>query len=844
MNRFPLLLARWESRHSLSRVGVYMLSISLGVASLVAVRSFRADVSRSIEQEAQVLMGADLRLSSRRPFPDSVHSVVDSLRAAGHESATMVTAASMVLAPASGNVRLLQVRGVEDGWPFYGEVNTTPAGRWGMLQADEALVDPAVMTQLRLEPGDTIRVGASSFHVAGTVRDLPTDLGFQAAVAPRVYVSREALDATGIIGFGSIARYETFLVIAEPTDRSILDDRYQAAFRAAQVGFETAEEQADDLTEAVGFLGRYLGLVGLGALLLGGIGVGSAIHVFVKERLTEVAVLRCIGARQASVFTSYLLQAAGLGLLGAVVGAVAGVGLQQLLPGLLSSSLPVAVDPQVSWSTVGGGVGMGVWVALIFALLPLLSIRDVPPLRALRHGLEPARRRLDPVRAGAVGLAALSVALLAILEAPSVPEGLGFAMALAVTTGLLGGAGKGLASLARRLDLRRAPYSLRQGVSNLFRPRNQTVSVTLALGFGAFVVGTVLLTRTNLTRELSFQEVEGQPNLLLFDIQSDQRDGVVAMLPPAARSQAEVTSLVPARLTAINGVPRAQFSSLPDELRPAGWAVRRDYRHTFRWELSEGETLVAGAWWDEAPAVDSAVARISVEADLASELKVGLGDRLTWDVSGVPVESEIVSLRTVDWGRFQTNFFVVFEPGSLDAAPSTYVILARMEGAEGRARFQRDLVESYPNVSVLDLTRLQETVDGILARVTQAIAVLALFAAVAGILVLAGALASSRHQRLQEGALLRTLGARRTQILAILFAEYLALGVLATLAGLVLALLASGLLVSQGFQIEFIPDYRVLLAIWAGVSALTLTTGLLGSRDLLRRPPLPILRGE
>ncbi|HSG48303.1 MAG TPA: FtsX-like permease family protein [Longimicrobiales bacterium] len=844
MNRFPFLLARWEGRHALTRVGVYMLSISLGVAALVAVRSFRADVSRSIRSEAQVLMGADVRLSSRRPLPDSVGGVVDSLAAAGHRQASLVTAASMVLAPGSGNVRLLQVRAVEGDWPFYGTVRTTPTGRWGAWRPGEVLVDPAVLTQLQVGLGDTLRVGERAFRIAGTVEDLPTDLGFQTAVGPRVYLPLGELSSTGIVGFGSLARYETFLEIADAGDRAAVETRYDDVLRDTQVGFETAEEQARDLTQAVGFLGRYLGLVGLGALLLGGIGVGSAIHVFVKERLTEVAVLRCLGARQASVFLSYLLQAAVLGLLGSLLGAAVGVALQQLLPLVLAGALPVQVDPRVGWLTILGGVGMGVWVAVTFALFPLLSIRDAPPLRALRHALEPARRGFDPWKAGAVGVVVASVVALAILEAPSPGEGVAFAAALAVTAALLWGMGSLLVGLAPRLTPVRAPYTLRQGLSNLFRPQNQTVSVTLALGFGAFVVGTVLLVRDNLTRELTLQAVEGQPNLLLFDIQADQRDGVVALLPPAARSQAEVTSLVPARLSAVNGLDRAELQQLPYEEQPERWAVRRDYRHTFRWELTEAETLVAGAWWDEAPRVEEGVARISMEAEVAQDLKVGVGDRVTWEISGIQVESEIVSLREVDWSRFQTNFFVVFEPGSLDEAPSTYVILARMEGEEGRAAFQRSLVERFPNVSVLDVTRLQEAVDAILSKVTQAIAFLALFAAVAGILVLAGALASSRHQRVLEGALLRTLGARRPQVLAVLFAEYLALGVLATLAGLGLALAASGILVSRAFEIPFQVDLRIVGGIWLGVSLLTLVTGMMGSRDLLRRPPLPVLRGE
>ncbi|MDT8340468.1 MAG: FtsX-like permease family protein [Longimicrobiales bacterium] len=842
--RFPFQLAAWESRHTLRRVGVYMLSISLGVAALVAIRSFREDVSRSIAAESRLLMGADVRLSSRRPFPDSVRQVVDSLAEAGHEHARLVAAASMVLAPANGNVRLLQVRGVEGGWPFYGAVRTTAGGAWGGWREGEVMVDPAVLTQLQVAPGDSLRLGERSFRIAGAVEGLPTELGFQTAVGPRVFLAMADLDATGILGFGSLAQHEIFLRLPEAADRVELEARYRDRFRATQTRFDTAQEEAADLTDAVAFLGRYIGLVGLAALLLGGIGVGSAIHVFMRERLTEVAVLRCLGAGQRGVFLAYLLQAAALGLLGALVGAAAGVVIQFGLPGTLAAAFPVRIEPRIAWTTVLGGIGVGVWVALAFALLPLLTIRDATPLRALRHALEPPARRWDPWRVVAVAAVVVTVAALAVLEAPSPPEGLAFAAGLGITLALLWLFGAGLSSLARRGVPARAPFPLRQGIANLFRPQNQTVPVTLALGFGAFVIGTILLVRGNVSRELDFQALEGQPNLILFDIQTDQREGVLDLLPPASRSQTQLTSLVPSRLTAINGLNRAQLQELPPERRPRGWAVRREYRHTFRWETTPSERVVAGQWWNEAPPAPEGVARISLEEDLAEELRVGLGDRITWDVGGVPVETRVTSIRAVDWRRFETNFYVVFEPGALDEAPSSWVLLARMEDPGQRARLQRTLVERYPNVSALDATRVQEAVDAILARVNQAIGVLAGFAAVAGLLVLAGALASSRHQRVLEGALLRTLGGRRRQILAVLLSEYLALATLATLAGLLLAIGASSVLVTRGFGFPFRADLDTVAGVWLVVSALTLATGLLGSRDLLRRPPLPVLRGE
>lgn len=857
MNRFPFLLARWEARHALSRVGVFMLSISLGVAALVSVRSFRADMTRSIAREAQVLMGADVRLSGRRPLEGAPAALVDSLETAGHQTARVVTTPSMVLAPATGSVRLTQVRAVEGGWPFYGRVRTRPAGLWpdGTGEGD-ILVDPAILTRFGVETGDSLQVGEVRFRIRGTVEELPTELGFQAAAGPRIFLDPAQLDASGILTFGSLARYQTFLRMPERGDQDRLETAWADRLADARVDWDTAREEASDLTDAVGFLGRYLGLVGLAALLLGGIGVGSAIHVFVRERLTEVAVLRCLGARQGPVFGAYLLQAAGLGLAGSAVGAVAGVGLQFLLPTLLGGTLPVAVEPALAPASVLGGMAAGVWVSLAFALLPLLGIRDAPPLRALRHSLEPAASPRDPWRMATVLLVAASVLGLAVLEAPSTREGLAFAGALAIVVALLAGTGWLLARAARRWTPVRAPYPLRQGLSNLFRPGNQTVAVTLALGLGAFVVGTVLLVQRNLARELALEEDRGQPNLLLFDIQGDQLDPILELLPAGAG--AEATPLITSRIVAVNGRTPSQLRTLPYERQPAAWALRRTYRHTFRDTLTDAETLVEGRWWD-APAGEGgetegasgteaegepSPARISMEEELARELRVGVGDRITWEVSGIRLESRITSVRQVDWGQFQTNFFVVFEPASLRDAPATWVVLASVPDADVRAGVQRDLLDRFPNVSALDLTRVREVLAGILSRVAQGVAFMALFAALAGTLVLAGALAASRHQRLVEGALLRTLGARRGQVLSVLLSEYLALGMLGALTGLVLAVVASALLVRLGFGIPWRGDAGVVLGIWAGVSVLTVVTGLLGSRDLLRRPPLPVLRGD
>ena len=609
------------------------------------------------------------------------------------------------------------------------------------------------------------------------------------------------------------------------------------------------------MSSAVEDVSRYLGLLGLAALFLGGIGVASAIHVYIREKVITVAVLRCLGALQRTVFTAYLLQAAGLALIGSVLGVGLGMAVQRGLPLVLSGLLPVGVTTQVSWLTLGAGILLGVWVAIMFALGPLLEVRGVSPLIALRHDFEPPKRT-DVLRIGAFVLLALTLVGLTVMEAPSRNQGIGFAI-------VLGGVGLSLWATARVLILatkRFFPhgmsYPVRQGVSNLFRPRNQTVSVTLALGFGAFVIGTVGLVEASLTQAFTLEAGVGGWNLLLFDVQSDQRTTVEDFVDSRASGPLEVTPLVPSRLLAIKGTPVETLLELPGGERPSSWAMRREYRHTYRAELSGSEVLVAGAWWDGPPVDDgdqeagdegggdgvAGVARISMEADLAESLRVRLGDHITWDFAGVPVESRIMSLRSVDWARFETNFYVIFEPGTLEEAPQTAVILARIEGERERAELQRDLVVRFANVSVLDLSRLQATIDAILQRANQGIRFLGVFSTVAGVLVLIGALSTSRYQRMRESALLKTLGATRRVVLKVLTVEYAVLGSLATAAGLVLAIFAGWMMTWTVFEVPFRLDLARLGSVWLWVTAVTVVVGLIGSRGVVSRPPLAVLR--
>ncbi len=839
--RFAVRHARREMRSTWRRTGVYVGAITLGVAALVAINSYRAGVVETVLSESRALLGADLRLSSGRAFPDSVLAVVDSAEQAGVEVARVTGTLSMALAP-NGRTRLAQVRGVEPGYPFYGQVVTDPAGLWPLpLDSRDALVEPSLLLALDAQVGDSLRIGELSFRIAGVLTRPPIEIGFRSAIAPRVFIAPGRLEEAGLLGFGSLSDRDIYFRVPDEVQLQTLVDRNHALFRRQQVRFDTAQEEGEELAEGLGAVTRFLGLVGLTALLLGGLGVGSAVHVFVREKRSTVAVLRCLGATQDTAFVAYVGQAALLGLGGAMLGALLGVGIQAVLPVLLGPTIPVDVAFRVYWGQVLAGLGIGIWVSVVFALLPLLEIRGIPPLQALRHTVEDAPRRPDVWRVATFAALLGSILGLSLLQAPLLSVGFAYAGGLAGALLLLRLAAWALMRLVRRLFPQRASYPVRQGVASLFRPNNQTAAVTVALGFGVFLIASILAVQRSLLGVLRVDEVAGGPDVLAFDIQSDQRDGIEAAFAAQGVSAPSLTPIVPARIARLKNVSADSvlYTALARDIEP--WAVRREYRHTYRAELSGAETLVAGAWWD-GPREAGTLPRISVEEDVARGLNVGIGDTITWDIQGILIETRVASLRTVDWARFDTNFFVVFEPGVLDEAPQTFIALARVNDADRIAAIQRDIVRRYPNVSTLDLTLVQDVMTRIVSRVTLAIRFMGLFCVLGGVLVLAGALSAARFQRLRETVLLRTLGATRRQIRQVLFTEYLALGSLAGLAGTGLGVLAAWLLVRFFFEMRFDPDPVPLLLLFAGTALLSVVIGVAGSRGILRRAPLAVLR--
>ena len=833
-----------ESRTARRRLLLYMSSISLGVAALVAIDSFSGNLTRSVRLQSRALLGGDLSFRSRVTFPPVVDSLLDSLDRGDVDVARVTTFSSMAVIPRTQHTRLVQVRAVTPEYPFYGEITTNPAGRWESLHAGaNALVDPAVLVSLDAIVGDTLTLGYGRFVIAGTLTSVPGDAGVSAAIGPRVFIPARYLPETQLLIFGSRAEYEALLRL--PDGRN--PGRFVAPFRpvldSARVRARTVAENEMDLTESIQQLAEFLGIVGLVALLLGGIGVASGVHAFVMKKIDTVAVLRCLGATSHQVLAIYLSQAAAMGFIGAAVGTAIGIGIQLLLPMALGDFLPVDVRVRLEPMALAIGLLTGVWVALAFALRPLVALRHVSPLQALRRdpGAGALRPRLRdwPRFAIDIGIA-VSVIAIAIARSGSWREGLWLAGAIAAAIAALWVSASLLALGARRLIRAGWPFVVRQGIANLYRPANQTRAVVLALGFGVFLITTLYQVQTSLLGRIAFTTDTTRPNVIFFDVQEDQGAPLDSLIRAAGHPVSQRAPIVAMRIAAINGRTVADIMADTAEGNRSMWPLRREYRSTYRDTIVGSETLVEGRWFPGSSG--DGISEISFEREVATELGLELGDTVTWDVQGVRVPTRVTSFREVDWARFEPNFFVVFQPGSLAGAPKQFVILTDVEGDEAVAQLQRAAVRRFPNVSSLDLSLIQRTIGNILEKVSVAVRFMAVLSLAMGIPVLFSAIAATRRERLREGVLLKTLGATRAQIRRVLMSEYAILGLLGSLTGMLLSFAGAWALSRFLFEIPFRPALGPALLITIGMMGLTVVIGLLTGREVFRETPMVALR--
>ena len=847
-----LAMAGRELRAARARLLLYGSCMALGIAALVSLHGFRSATLATVDAEARELLGADLMLTSRTPFEGAALAAIQRLeRESGREAARITVFGSMALSEPAGRTRMVEVRGVEGAFPFYGELLTAPAGRWDALLAERGgaaeplvLVDPAILVQLDTKLGDGLRLGQLRFEIAGEVTKAPGGVGLRQSVAPRVYVPGGLVEETGLIERGSLVEYLAYFAVDDPGLLEGWLARERAALEGQRVRIRTVASHRDELSGSLSGFTRFLGLVGLVALLLGGVGVAAGVRAFAREKVDTAALLRALGASQNEVLAIYALQAAALGIAGALVGTAIGLLAQLALPTVLAALLPIEVPFRVVPAVLVVAFGLGLWVAVLFALWPLLELGTVPPLRALRRDFAPEASGRAPSRGSVAIVLALGTTLVAaaVWQAPTLLSGLAFAGGFAAALLVLALCARGAIAALRGAVPPHAPYWLRQGVANLFRPRNQTGPVVLAIGAGVFLVATLHLVERSLLESLERDEGEARPNLVLFDVQSDQRQDVVRRLEERGAPLLETAPIVSARIAGLNNesVSRLLADSSGRGEGSRRWALGREYRLTYATELRPSETIVAGEWWDtegRAASIGGDYPLVSLEDELAETLGVGVGDAIFWDIQGVRVPSRVGSLREVDWGRLATNFFVVFAPGTLEYAPQSFVLLSRVEGERERAELQRDLVLAHPNLAALDATVILRAVDAIIDELGVAVRFMAGYSLATGFAILIAAITTSRYQRARETLLLRTIGADGRTVRGVITAEHVALGALAATVGLALAYLAAWCLMTFWFEIPLAASPWGPLLLWAAVLLVCLGAGRANTRGALREAP-------
>jgi putative ABC transport system permease protein len=838
---FPWLvqMAWRDSRRNRSRLLLFISSVILGIAALVAIYSLGNNLNDEVNNQAATLLGADLEISSNQPATPAIKNILDSLGGTRSEERSF---ASMVLFTKNNGTRLVQVRALEGQFPYYGSIETSP-GSAGLSfrNQQQALVDETLMLQYGATTGDSIKVGEVTFAITGKLLNAPGQTGFSASIAPIVYIPLQYLNQTGLTQKGSRISYHYYFKFNQKVDVQKLIDGMKLRLEANDLNYETVERQKEDTGRSFSDLTRFLSLVGFIALLLGCTGVASAVHVYVKEKVNAIAILRCLGVRASQAFMIYLIQIVGIGFIGSFIGATLGIVIQQFLPFIIKDFLPVNISTAISWSAVLQGMALGIIISVLFALLPLLSIRKISPLNAIRASYEPPRRGRDPLKWGMYVLIVIFVYGFTYMQMHNWKQALSFTAGIAAALLILTGIARALMWMVRHFFPSSWNYLWRQGLANLYRPNNQTTILITSIGLGTALICTLFFVQSILINRVSLSSGPNQPNIVLFDIQTNQKQGVSNLAKQYSLPVKEFIPIVNMHIEAVNGITVSQVI-MDTTIKFSRRLFNREYRVTYRDSLTSSEKLTAGKWTG---AADSGhIPFISMEQNYAKRNNVNIGDTITFNVQGALMQTILGSLREVNWKGIQTNFLIVFPKGLLEAAPQFHVLLTKVPSQEVSAHFQQAMVKQYPNVSIIDLGLVLHVLDDLMSKISFVIRFMAGFSIITGIVVLISSVLISKYQRLQESVLLRTLGASRKQIFAITALEYFFLGALAAFTGILLALAASWALAHYTFDTPFHPQLLPVLILFVLVCLLTVLTGLANSRGLLNRSPLEVLRKD
>ncbi|MBS0221187.1 MAG: ABC transporter permease [Proteobacteria bacterium] len=832
-------LARREMRSGLGGFRLFLACLALGVGAIAAILSFSRAIEEGLRSDARELLGGDVAVSLlyREATPDQLAF----LREQG-ELVRWVDSRSMARpAKPGGTAALVQLKAVEPAYPLYGHVELRGGGSlqealarrdgvWG------AAVEEAALKRMGIALGDLVKVGETTLQVRAIIeREPDSGLSAFASLGPRLMMPFAALSESGLVQPGSLLTWQYRLKL--PSGRS--DKEVAAAIKAR---FPEAGWRVRDLGEAGGGirfwldrLTEFIGLIGLAALLVGGVGVGNAVSSFLAGRMRTIAIMKCLGAPQRLVFTTYFLQLGALALLGIAAGVALGAALPFLAQSLIADLLPVKARIALYLRPLAMAAAFGLLVSVLFTLLPLIRARTVPAATLMRGAVH-ERGRLGWRDLALVAGAALLLAGFTVGTADSPWIAAYFVLGALGAFAAFPLLARGVMAVAARMGKPRLA-SLRLALANLHRPGSPTPVVMLSLGLGLTVLVATALIEGNLREQITQRIPRDAPAFFFVDIQSSQMAEVertIAAIPGAGALE-KVPSLR-GRIVKLAGKPVSEVH-VPSGAR---WAVDSDRGVTYAARPPEGAHVVAGEWW---PADYRGPQLVSFDETLAHEFGLRLGDTITVNVLGRDIEARIASLRHIDWQTLAINFVMVFSPGQLDRAPHTFLATVKATPGAQDAIFKA-VTDRFPNVTVVSVREAIQTVSEVLGNIGLATQLIGSLSILAGVLVLAGAMLATQRRRIHEAVVMKVLGATRARIAGIFTWEFLALGLATALAALGVGTLAAYLVVHYLMSLQWVFQPVVAVAVAIGAMALTLAFGLAGTLVALRQRPLTLLRNE
>jgi putative ABC transport system permease protein len=840
MTTLPLAfrLMRRELRGGLGGFRIFLACLALGVAVIAGVGSLAAGVRAGLQADARAMLGGDVELNLvlRGASTEEQHY----LEASG-TVAEVIGMRAMARRDDNTKRSLIELKAVGDAYPLYGAVTLDPAqslvdalaerdGVWGAVAA------PALLDRLGLKVGDIVRVGDARFQLRATLNHEPDAATGVFILGPRFIVAQSAIASTGLVVPGALIGYSYRVRLPAGTSVEVWKAALKSAFPDAGWRLRDFTNAAPTLQRLLDRVGLFLTLVGLTALLVGGVGVGNAVSGYLASRTLSIAIFKSVGAAGRLVFTVYLLQIAVLAALGIALGLVAGALAPLLIAQTLPADLPVAARFGLFPRPLAIAASAGALTTLAFALGPLARARAVPPATLFREAIETPRRW--PGIGILVAQTVTSLLLAALIIATTSDRRLAAWSVLGAATALIVFrlAAAGIIALVRAAGRPRYP-TLRLALANLGRRGANTASVIASLGLGLTVLVALTLVQGNIAATLDKELPERAPSFFFIDIQPDEVAAFDALLAGfAGASDVERVPSLRGRLVKLNGVPVEEARVAPE----AQWAVRSERGLTYSPTVPGGSHVVEGAWW---PRDYQGPPLVSFDADLARGMSLSVGDTLTVNVLGRDVMARIANLRTIDWTSLRINYALVFSPGSFAGAPETHIATARVP-PDREAALETAVTDRFPNISAIPVKDALQAVAQMVASVAVALQVTAAIALAAASLVLAGALAASRRRRLYEAVVLKVLGATRLDLLKAFLLEYGLMGLLAAAVAGALGTLAAYLVLTQVMRTGwvFLPGPVILSA---GVAlSLTLVLGYAGTWRALGAPAASYLRNE